>query len=270
MPPAGVPDLPDPLERLTPAELRCRTRKKWREHPPDVLPLWVAEMDVLLAGPVQRVPVGHRLRRGAGVLRAPGRWAWGDLDVARTAQVPDATLGSSTCSRCSPRPATQSRELPGLPTVLRLPREPGRQVVEAPRPARRRAGRRRRPRPAARGRQPRPEPPRGARPHRGARRARAVAGRAARRPRRRAAAAAGAARRAPAGVDAHGDRQGGRLGRPPPPAVRPASTRPSRSPSPRCPPSASPACSSRSTPSPCSTDPRPPAGHRVTAATTCA
>jgi cystathionine beta-lyase len=27
---------------------------KWRTHPADVLPLWVAEMDVLLAEPIHR------------------------------------------------------------------------------------------------------------------------------------------------------------------------------------------------------------------------
>ena len=43
----------NPLQQLTLAELRQRTSTKWREHPQDVLPLWVAEMDVCLAEPVQ-------------------------------------------------------------------------------------------------------------------------------------------------------------------------------------------------------------------------
>jgi cystathionine beta-lyase len=38
-----------PLERL-----RTRRSVKWRRYPPDVLPLWVAEMDVDLAEPVHR------------------------------------------------------------------------------------------------------------------------------------------------------------------------------------------------------------------------
>ncbi|NUS76768.1 MAG: cystathionine beta-lyase, partial [Streptomyces sp.] len=39
----------DPLTRLTLEQLRQRTSMKWRTHPEDVLPLWVAEMDVPLA-----------------------------------------------------------------------------------------------------------------------------------------------------------------------------------------------------------------------------
>ena len=47
--------LANPLEQLSLDELRQRTSIKWRTHPADVLPLWVAEMDVPLAEPVQRV-----------------------------------------------------------------------------------------------------------------------------------------------------------------------------------------------------------------------
>lgn len=36
----------NPLERLSTGELRRRTSLKWRAHPDDVLPPWVAEMDV--------------------------------------------------------------------------------------------------------------------------------------------------------------------------------------------------------------------------------
>jgi cystathionine beta-lyase len=97
------PQVPDPLEQLTLAELRTRTSTKWREHPPDVLPLWVAEMDVLLAEPVQRVlhdavargdtgyPAGTGYAEALAAFAAQ-RWAW-DVDVARTALVPDLMLG---------------------------------------------------------------------------------------------------------------------------------------------------------------------------------
>ncbi len=97
--------IPDPLEQLTLAQLRTRTSSKWREHPPDVLPLWVAEMDVLLAEPVARV-LHDAVRRGdtgypagtgyaeALAAFAAQRWGWADLDVARTALVPDVMLGA--------------------------------------------------------------------------------------------------------------------------------------------------------------------------------
>ena len=41
--------LDNPLEQLSLEQLQQRTSMKWRTHPADVLPLWVAEMDVLLA-----------------------------------------------------------------------------------------------------------------------------------------------------------------------------------------------------------------------------
>ena len=98
------PDLPDPLEQLTLAELRRRTSTKWREHPPDVLPLWVAEMDVPLAEPVRQVlhdavargdtgyPAGTGYAEALAAFAA-ARWGWDDLGVARTALVPDVMLG---------------------------------------------------------------------------------------------------------------------------------------------------------------------------------
>ncbi len=45
---------PSPLAQLSLAELQRRTSEKWRHYPPDVLPLWVAEMDVALAEPIAR------------------------------------------------------------------------------------------------------------------------------------------------------------------------------------------------------------------------
>lgn len=41
-----------PYDDLDLDELRQRHSVKWREHPPDVLPAWVAEMDFPLAAPV--------------------------------------------------------------------------------------------------------------------------------------------------------------------------------------------------------------------------
>ncbi|MCU0266870.1 MAG: cystathionine beta-lyase, partial [Actinomycetia bacterium] len=38
-----------PFEVLTEAQLRARASLKWQHFGPDVLPLWVAEMDVLPA-----------------------------------------------------------------------------------------------------------------------------------------------------------------------------------------------------------------------------
>ncbi|MFF7872539.1 MalY/PatB family protein [Streptomyces qaidamensis] len=95
---------PNPLQALTLDRLRQRTSMKWRTYPEDVLPLWVAEMDVPLAEPVVRA-VTEALHLGdtgypAGTAYAEAlaafagkRWGWEGLAVERTAIVPDVMLG---------------------------------------------------------------------------------------------------------------------------------------------------------------------------------
>ncbi len=53
----------NPFERFTPADLVGRQTLKWQAYPPDVLPLWVAEMDTELAEPVRDAVVAA-VRRG--------------------------------------------------------------------------------------------------------------------------------------------------------------------------------------------------------------
>ncbi|MBC9725312.1 MalY/PatB family protein [Streptomyces sp. TRM68367] len=94
----------NPLSQLSLEQLRRRTSMKWRTYPEDVLPLWVAEMDVPLAEPVARAvtdavalgdtgyPAGTAYAEAlAGFTRA--RWGWDGLAVERTAIVPDVMLG---------------------------------------------------------------------------------------------------------------------------------------------------------------------------------
>ncbi|MEV8504902.1 MalY/PatB family protein [Actinoplanes sp. NPDC051475] len=94
----------NPLEQLTLEQLRTRTSIKWTAHPADVLPLWVAEMDVLLAPAV--ADTVHRAI-DAGDTGYPGgrayadalagfavdRWGWDGIAVERTAIVPDVMMG---------------------------------------------------------------------------------------------------------------------------------------------------------------------------------
>lgn len=94
----------NPLEELSLADLRRRTSVKWRLHPPDVLPAFIAEMDVALAEPVVRA-VTDAFRRGdtgypfgdsyAEALAefASHRWEWDGLDVGRTLMVADVMTG---------------------------------------------------------------------------------------------------------------------------------------------------------------------------------
>ncbi|WP_439947092.1 MalY/PatB family protein [Streptomyces sp. BBFR109] len=95
---------PDPLRVLTPDELRRRTSMKWRTHPADVLPLWVAEMDVPQPEAVVRAvtdalalgdtgyPAGTAYAEALAAFAAK-RWSWDTLAVERTALVPDVMLG---------------------------------------------------------------------------------------------------------------------------------------------------------------------------------
>jgi cystathionine beta-lyase len=94
----------NPLEELTLQQLRLRTSMKWRAHPVDVLPLWVAEMDVKLAPTVADAlrtaidngdtgyPSGTAFAEAVSEF-ASQRWQWHELEVSRTAIVPDVMLG---------------------------------------------------------------------------------------------------------------------------------------------------------------------------------
>src|SRR5216117_3919700 len=91
----------NPLQALSLDQLRRRTSAKWRRFPPDVLPAWVAEMDVPVAEPVaqalaEAVATGDtwgRTYAEALAEFAAARWGWA-LDVGRTAIVPDVMLGA--------------------------------------------------------------------------------------------------------------------------------------------------------------------------------
>lgn len=94
----------NPLEELTLQQLQLRTSMKWRAHPADVLPLWVAEMDVNLPPTVAEAlriaidngdtgyPCGTALAEAIGQF-ASQRWQWHDLMVDRTTIVPDVMQG---------------------------------------------------------------------------------------------------------------------------------------------------------------------------------
>ncbi|MFD4504960.1 MalY/PatB family protein [Streptomyces sp. NPDC058457] len=142
--PQENPGEPNPLRALTLDRLRCRTSMKWRTYPKDVLPVWVAEMDVPLAAPVVRAvtaamelgdtgyPAGTAYAEALAAFAAK-RWGWDGLDVARTAIVPDVMLGVVEMLKLVTGP--------GDPVVVNSPVYPpfyqfvgnmDRRVVEAP------------------------------------------------------------------------------------------------------------------------------------------
>ncbi|MBY8888194.1 aminotransferase class I/II-fold pyridoxal phosphate-dependent enzyme [Streptomyces sp. PTM05] len=134
----------NPFEQLTLDELRRRTSMKWRTHPADVLPLWVAEMDVAPA-PAVVAAVGDALARGdtgypagtgyAEALRdfAVRRWGWHGIAVERTRLVPDVMLGAVEVLRLVTRPGgAVVVNCPVYPPFYAFVEHMDRHVVEAP------------------------------------------------------------------------------------------------------------------------------------------
>src|SRR5207249_2193124 len=89
----------DPFEACALAELRQRRSEKWATYPPDVLPAFVAEMDVALADPIRRTLSAAIARGDTGYAHPAGladafaafarAWfAWA-VDPARVVLVPD-------------------------------------------------------------------------------------------------------------------------------------------------------------------------------------
>ena len=131
---SGARTAVNPLRQLTIDQLRQRTSLKWREYPDDVLPLWVAEMDVPLAEPVAAAitdgvargdtgyPAGHGVPAGGGRVRRAAV-GLGRLAVERTALVPDVDARHRRGAAAGHRAGRRGgRQLPGLPAVLRVRR----------------------------------------------------------------------------------------------------------------------------------------------------
>ncbi|MFY1575930.1 MalY/PatB family protein [Verrucosispora sp. WMMD703] len=134
----------NPLTQLSLAELRRRTSVKWRQYADDVLPLWVAEMDVPLAAPVAealhdavgRGDTGYAYGTGyAEALAdfAARRWGWSDLAVDRTALVPDVMLGIVEVLRLLTAPGDAVVVCaPVYPPFYAFVSHADRRVIEAP------------------------------------------------------------------------------------------------------------------------------------------
>jgi cystathionine beta-lyase len=135
---------PNPLRELTLDRLRSRTSVKWRTYPDDVLPLWIAEMDVPLAPAVVRAvtdalelgdtgyPAGTTYAEALAAF-AEKRWGWGGLAVERTAIVPDVMLGVVEMIRLVTGPGDPVVVSPPVyPPFFQFVEHMDRQVVEAP------------------------------------------------------------------------------------------------------------------------------------------
>ncbi|MFE5328230.1 MalY/PatB family protein [Embleya sp. NPDC056575] len=134
----------DPLRALTLETLRRRTSMKWHAYPEDVLPLWVAELDVPLAEPIIQA-VTDAVRLGdtgyaAGTEYATAlagfaakRWGWHSLAVERTAIVPDVMQGVVEMLKLVTGPGDRVVvNSPVYPPFYMFLKNMDRQAVEAP------------------------------------------------------------------------------------------------------------------------------------------
>src|SRR6476661_422800 len=93
----------NPFADLDLEQLRRRGCAKWSAYPDDVLPLWVAEMDAVVAPPIVAAvqaalengdtgyPAGSAFSEAAASFAAD-RWAW-SFDPATAVQVTDVMTG---------------------------------------------------------------------------------------------------------------------------------------------------------------------------------
>lgn len=140
--PPGTPH-DTPLDALSLDDLRRRTSVKWRAYPPDVLPLFVAEMDVPLAPVVTETvarvladgDTGYDIGTGYGEAladHAARRWGW-EVDVARTRTVPDVMLGIVAVLEALTGPGDAVVLTPPVyPPFTGFTQNAGRRVVHAP------------------------------------------------------------------------------------------------------------------------------------------
>lgn len=132
-----------PLEQLPIDRLRARTSMKWRAYPADVLPLWVAEMDVPLAPPVAAAlhaaidagdtgyPVGADYALAVRDYAAL-HWDW-RLDTDLAAIVPDVMMGITETLKLVTSPGDPVVVCaPVYPPFYAFTRSAGRTVIEAP------------------------------------------------------------------------------------------------------------------------------------------
>jgi cystathionine beta-lyase len=141
--PADLDDLLAAFDAVSLAELGQRTSAKWSKYPPDVLPAWVAELDVPLAEPIRRalheaVELGDAgYTEPAGLPAAFAKFAgprlgW-TVDPEQVHLVPDVMAGVAEVLRVgTPAGAGVVINPPVYPPFFDTVEEVGRAVVEVP------------------------------------------------------------------------------------------------------------------------------------------
>jgi len=134
---------PNPLTQVPFARLKERTSAKWHYFAPDVLPMWVAEMDVDLADPI-REALERAVREGdtgypgstpyveSFVDFASKRWDWPTLEEKSVRGVADVITGyTDALLLAAGRGGTVVVTSPVYPPFFSYLREAGLTVVEA-------------------------------------------------------------------------------------------------------------------------------------------
>ncbi len=141
--PAHAPSRANPLTELTLSDLRSRTSAKWRRYSADVLPLWVAEMDVRLAPPIrealERAVSGGDLGYPAGTAYtealaefADARWGW-SISPGQMTTVADVITGYVDVISFLTEPGSDVIVNPPVyPPFFSYLEAAGRNVVDAP------------------------------------------------------------------------------------------------------------------------------------------
>lgn len=132
-----------PLTALNLGALRRRRSAKWSTYPPDVLPLWVAEMDTPLAEPIQAA-LHEAVERGDTGYPVPGRlpeayagfagqrFGW-HPQVRAMALVPDVMQGIAAVLAAVTEPGSAVVINPPVyPPFFSVPPLAGRRLVECP------------------------------------------------------------------------------------------------------------------------------------------
>ncbi len=126
-----------------PAALATRRSAKYRKYPPDVLPVWVAEMDVTLAGPVQAALAAAIANSDTGYAQpgalpevfaafAARRYGWSP-DPGRMLMLPDVMRGVSEMLRAVTEPGDGVViNTPVYPPFFAHINDVGRRVVASP------------------------------------------------------------------------------------------------------------------------------------------
>lgn len=123
--------------------LRKRTSVKWQSHGPDVLPLFVAEMDYPLAPPVQEAIVSRVLASDTGYISGPGpvatafagfaaqRWGW-HVEPSDVRTTTDVSVAIVETLRQVAAGGTVVITPPVYAPFFELPAEAGAGVLEVP------------------------------------------------------------------------------------------------------------------------------------------